>query len=150
MAKKKAAGSPLELFLSHSSRDRKFAAKLAAMLRQQGIPVWYSSTHILGARQWHDEIGKALARCDWFAIVLSPDSVRSQWVKRELLYVLNDNRYENRIVPIRYKDCKESALSWILPSIQAVDFTKNYEVGCQALLRIWRSRKRKPLTKGSQ
>jgi hypothetical protein len=70
--------------------------------------------------------------------VLSPDAVKSKWVKRELLYVLNDNRYENRIVPIRYKICNESELSWILPSIQAVDFTKDYETASEALLRIWR------------
>ena len=27
-----------------------------------GIPVWYSYTDIQGARQWHDEIGRALQR----------------------------------------------------------------------------------------
>jgi len=34
--------------------------------------------HIVAAKQWHDEIGNALSRCDWFIVVLTPDSVRSQ------------------------------------------------------------------------
>ena len=37
-----------EVFLSHSSRDRKFASELAEVLRGHGIPVWYSKTHIRG------------------------------------------------------------------------------------------------------
>jgi hypothetical protein len=38
------------------------------------------------AQQWHDEIGAALRRCDWFVLVLSPHTVESIWVKRELLF----------------------------------------------------------------
>jgi hypothetical protein len=72
---------------------------LADFLGLQGIPVWYSEHRIIGAEQWHDEIGEALQRCDWFAVLLSPHSVRSQWVKRELVYALSDVRYAERIVP---------------------------------------------------
>jgi hypothetical protein len=76
---------PAEVFLSHSSADRLFADAVAAVMRRHGVPVWYSQTDILGAQQWHDEIGAALRRCDWFALVLSPHSVESMWVKRECL-----------------------------------------------------------------
>src|ERR1035437_5127578 len=100
--KRKQSPLPREVFLSHSVKDRRFAERIANVLRCHGVPVWYSGTNIVGAKQWHDEIGKALARCDWFVIVLSPRSVKSPWVKRELLYALNDARYENRIVPISH------------------------------------------------
>ena len=79
---------PNEVFLSHSNRDRPFVRKLVDVLRRRGIPVWYSETNIQGAQQWHDEIGAALRRCDWFVLVLSPHAVESKWVKRELLYSL--------------------------------------------------------------
>ncbi|MCU1266776.1 MAG: hypothetical protein JWM21_3094 [Acidobacteria bacterium] len=72
---------PKEVFLSNSSLDRVFVSGLAEMLRRHGIPVWYSQTNILGAQQWHDEIGAALKRCDWLVVVLSPNSVESVWVK---------------------------------------------------------------------
>src|SRR5713101_4793563 len=102
---RKAAVGPREVFLSHSSSNRRFATKLAGDLRRHGVPVWFSQTSIIGAQQWHDEIGRALARCDWFVVILSPSSVKSAWVKRELVYALNDSRYEGHIVPILYRIC---------------------------------------------
>ena len=50
---------PQEVFLSHSSRDRKMAQRIAAVLRDHGVPVWYSETNLIPAQQWHDEIGRA-------------------------------------------------------------------------------------------
>lgn len=131
------AALPNEVFLSHSSLDLVFADKLAAVLRHHGIPVWYSRTNILGAQQWHDEIGTALQSCDWLALVLSPDAVESVWVKRELLFSLNDDRYAGRIVPILYRPCDYRNLSWTLGALQMIDFTGIFEDGCRSLLRIW-------------
>lgn len=48
-----------ELFLSHSSKDRDFVVRLVRVLKQHGVRYWYSAAHISGAKQWHDEIGRA-------------------------------------------------------------------------------------------
>jgi hypothetical protein len=128
---------PNELFLSHAHQDREFASSLAEVIRHHGVPVWYSQTNILGAQQWLDEIGAALQRCDWFAVILSPQSVQSMWVRRELSYALLENRFENRIVPISYQVSDYSALSWILPQFQMLDFTGTLEEGYVNLFRIW-------------
>jgi hypothetical protein len=128
---------PNEVFLSHSSLDRPFANAIAEVFRYHGIPVWYSETNIVGAQQWHDEIGAALRRCDWLGVLLSPQSVDSIWVKREVLFSLNDHRYAERIVPIHYQPCDYDQLSWTLSLLQIVDFTGGFEDGCRALLRIW-------------
>lgn len=126
-----------EAFLSHSSLDHDFVTDLATMLRRHGIPLWYSQTNIMGAQQWHDEIGAALRRCDWFLLVLSPNSVASIWVKRELIFALQQNRFENRIVPLLYQPCDFDRLSWVLPSFQIIDFQRTFEDGCRGLLRLW-------------
>jgi hypothetical protein len=126
-----------EVFLSHSSKDRDFVVRLAHVLRRHNIRYWYSATHIEGAKQWHDEIGRALTRCNWFLVVLTPDSVRSLWVKRELLFALNEDRYSERIIPLLRKPCEYSRLSWALPEFQIVDLTGNFDVGCRQLLRVW-------------
>src|SRR6266478_9337894 len=91
--------SPNEVFLSHAHSYTDFATSLAGTLRHHGIPVWFSQSNILGAQQWHDEIGDGLERCDWFAVILSPAAVESKWVQRELLYALIENQYDNRIIP---------------------------------------------------
>ena len=128
---------PDEVFLSHSSKDRHFVDKLVAVLRHHGIPVWFSETDIQGAEQWHDEIGAALQRCDWFVLVLSPDAVRAKWVKRKLLYSLQQDRYEGRIAPVVCRPCSHDNLSWTLSQIQMIDFTASFDKGCSDLLRMW-------------
>ena len=64
--------SKREVFLSHSSQDREFVMRLAHVLKRHEVRYWYSAEHIEGARQWHDEIGRALVHCDWFLVVLMP------------------------------------------------------------------------------
>jgi hypothetical protein len=128
---------PNEVFLSHASPDQAFASSIAEKLRQHGIPVWYSRTNILGAQQWHDEIGAALKRCDWFLLLLSPHAVASMWVKRELLFALQQDRFENRIVPVLLQPCTFEQLSWVLPSFQIIDFQKPQDEGCRDLFKIW-------------
>lgn len=131
------ARAPREAFLSHASADRRFATKPADALRAHGIRVWYSRTSIRGAKQWHDEIGQALERCDWFILVLSPSALRSMWVKRELMFVLRASRYNDRIIPITIKRRNPVNLSWVLPGFQQVDFSRAFRPGCRKLLDIW-------------
>lgn len=128
---------PNEVFLSHSSADRTFTTQLANVLRRHGVPVWYSDTSILGAQQWHDEIGAALRRCDWFVLVLSPDAVASKWVKWELIYSLQQDHFDGSIAPILHRPCDYEELSWTLGSMQIVDFRGDFDVGCRELLRTW-------------
>jgi hypothetical protein len=90
-----------------------------------------------GAQQWQEEIGRALRRCDWLIVVLSPKAVKSTWVKRELSYALTQTRFQNRIVPVLYRKCDYERLHWALAGFQRVDFTRDFAVGCGDLLKIW-------------
>jgi len=128
---------PHEVFISHAHQDRAFVAKLIKVLQKHQIKYWYSPKHIVGAQQWHDEIGKALARCDWFLVILSPHAVKSKWVGHECLYALNDDRYAERIVPVLYQECRWKKLSWTLKGLQWVNFTQDYQTACSDLLKIW-------------
>ena len=128
---------PFEVFISYSDLDRQFVSALVEILRRHGIAVWYSRTSIVGAQQWHDEIGAALRRCDWFVVVLSPNAVKSIWVKRELLFALQQNRFESKIVPLIHLPCDVEQLSWTLSACEMVDFAASLHEGCRNLLRVW-------------
>lgn len=128
---------PNEVFLSHAVADKDFTMRLVNVLRTHGVPVWYSATEIRGAQQWQEEIGAALRRCDWFVVVVSPNALRSFWVKRELAYALAQPRFVNRITPILLAPCDMEQLSWTLSAIQYVDFSRGFDPGCRELLRIW-------------
>ena len=127
----------MEVFLSHSDKDRQFAASLAKVLRRHSIPVWYSRSNLAGAQQWHDEIGAALKSCTWFVVVMSPNSIKSDWVKHELMFALNNKRYKARIVPLLLKTCKYTKLSWTLSAFQTIDFTGKPADGYRSLLKVW-------------
>jgi hypothetical protein len=128
---------PRELFISHSSHDRRVAGRLARVLENHRVPFWYSRKNLQSAQEWHDEIGAALKRCDWFLVMLSPAAVESEWVKRELVYALNDHRYLGRIIPALLLPRDFEKLSWTLGGIQQIDFTRRFRDGCRELLRLW-------------
>jgi hypothetical protein len=133
---------PSRVFLSHSAKNRAFVDRLADVLAGHGVSTWYSRHSIRGAQQWHDEIGAALRRCHWFLLVLSPQAAKSKWVKRELMYALQADRYENHIIPLTHRRCDHAQLSWTLSSFEFVDFTRDFDDGCAELLRIWKMKYR--------
>ena len=137
MSRKRSA-APSEIFLSHSSRNVAFTGRVAKMLSAHGVKSFFSKRSIRGAQQWHDEIGAALKRCDWFCVILSPQSVLSRWVKHELVYALQASRYKDRIVPVLFKKCDTDSLSWTLSAVEWIDFRKDFDTGCRDLLQVWK------------
>ncbi|MGE0276450.1 MAG: toll/interleukin-1 receptor domain-containing protein [Nitrospiraceae bacterium] len=138
MTSKRKSVKPTEAFLSHASKNLAFASRLSKVLGTNGVSTFFSKRSIQGAQEWHDEIGAALKRCDWFLVVLSPQSVASKWVKHELIYALQANRYKGWIVPVLYKTCDADRLSWTLSQFQRIDFRKDFHEGCRSLLSIWK------------
>ncbi len=112
------------------------ARRIAEMLGDHGVPTFYAPANVIGHQQWQDEILKALQRCDWFLVLLSPDAIRSMWVKRETAFALKERRYEDRIVPLNYRDCGLGPLEW-LKLYQFVDFRAGFSEGARMLLRVW-------------
>ena len=109
---------------------------LAITLTRHGVPVFFSPENIMGAQQWQNEILSALKRCDWFVVILSPNAINSMWVKREVAYALQDRRYEDRIIPLKFIDCALESLQW-LTLFQMINFGGDFRSGCRELLRIW-------------
>ena len=127
---------PAEVFLSHASEDSPMPQKLATTLARHGVPVFFSPVNITGAQQWQNEILGALQRCDWFVVILSPNAINSMWVRREVAYALQDRRYEDRIIPLKYIDCPLESLQW-LTLFQIINLAADFKSGCRELLRVW-------------
>lgn len=129
--------NPVEVFLSHSVKDKRFLKRFSRVLHDHGVRVWFSEHGIRGAAKWHDEIGAALERCDWMVVILSSSSVASRWVKREVTYAVEEPRFDGRIIPVRISVCESKELSWVLPQIQTIDFIGRFDDACQELLAVW-------------
>jgi hypothetical protein len=128
---------PKEIFLSHSSRNRHTANSLAEILRGHNLRVWYSDTNIRNAEQWHDAIGRALKRCDWFIVLVSEDSINSRWVKMELMYALRRIQYKDHILPILIQECDFEQLSWTLDGFQMIDCSDGGDINYESVLGTW-------------
>ena len=127
---------PAEVFLSHSSEDADMARRVARTLVSHGVPIFLAPSHLIGAQQWQDEVLKALQRCDWFMVLLSPQAVDSVWVRREVAFAPYEKRYRERIIPLTYKPCDMTPVECLNLS-QKVDFCGNFQSGCRDLLRSW-------------
>jgi hypothetical protein len=70
-------------------------------------------------------------------VLLSPNSVDSIWVKRELQYALRHNQYDNHIMPVLIEQCDFEELSWTLDMFQMADFTNNENEAYAQILNAW-------------
>lgn len=95
------------VFLSHNSVDKPFVRELARDMKRAGIKVWIDEAEIKIGDSIVDKIGKGIDEADYVVVVLSPNSVDSPWVQRELQVATHQEIVGKRIkvLPVLYKDC---------------------------------------------
>jgi len=124
------------VFISHSTTDREFAEKeIIYTLERNEIRTWYSKASIQSASEWERSILRGLESCDWFLVILSQNSVMSEWVKDELHWAV-DNR-PDKIIPIRIDNSELRDFHIRLARIQYVDFRQPSKESRQSLLTLF-------------
>src|SRR5262249_43477414 len=71
------------VFVSHCDADNAYCREYVAGLRNAGLDVWYDE-HGQGRASLHKEIGHEIEACTCFIVILSPTSVDSVWVQRDV------------------------------------------------------------------
>lgn len=96
------------IFLSHTSADKPFVRKLASDLEAHGIRYWLDEAEIKVGESLIEKIRLGLDEVDFVAAVLSPASIASPWVQRELDVAMNQEIMgENiKVLPILYMPCE--------------------------------------------
>src|SRR3954453_10624709 len=72
------------VFISHASKDDPFVADLRQALKAHKIPVWVDSRNLRGGDQLAPEIEQAIEQARQVIVVLSPNTINSPWVQREV------------------------------------------------------------------
>jgi TIR domain len=76
---------PSRVFLSHATQDKADVQKLRRALQDRDIGVWEDVLELrLGAKL--DELRDAIAGADGFVLLLTPASIGSDWVHREVAW----------------------------------------------------------------
>lgn len=86
------------IFLSHSSKDKFFARELAERLEAYGVKVWLDEAELNIGDSLTEKIGAAIEEADFLGVVLSENSVNSEWVQRELQVAMQKELRERRVV----------------------------------------------------
>jgi adenylate cyclase len=73
-----------DIFISYSSKDRAQADQLTELLSSAGLSVWIDKSGIDVATSWSEEIVHAIDNCRAFVLMLSPSSVESHNVIKEV------------------------------------------------------------------
>ena len=97
----------MKVFISHSSKDKKFVRTLKDCLIENSIDVWLDEDQLDLGDRLINKLETALNDSSHLVIILSPASVESDWVKYELTKALNNQRtgLMQKIIPIKYKEC---------------------------------------------
>jgi TIR domain len=126
-------------FISHSTKDKPFVRKLAADLVAGGVKVWLDEQNILVGDSIPEKIAQGLAESDFFLIVVSEQSVNSEWVKRELNSAIVHEIERRKVIVLPIKIDSAKMPETIKDKLYA-DFSKSYEDGLEKLLRSIKSR----------
>src|SRR5262245_8642623 len=92
------------VFISHASKDDDFVKTLRLALEAHRVPVWVDSRNLRGGAKLAPEISDAIERAEHFIVVLSPNTISSSWVRREIQKALEvekqraDDGY--RLIPL--------------------------------------------------
>ena len=119
-----------QIFISYSRKDMSFVRKLAGDLEKAGYDVWWDLTDLRGGDDWVRVIPAAIESSQHFIIVLSPNSVESEWVRKEYTQALSLRR---KIIPIMLE---ATGVPFALNTINYINFTSgdNYIDNFNSLL----------------
>jgi hypothetical protein len=96
------------IFLSYSRVDRAFVDGLVRSMKRAGIDVSYDEMESLRVGdRLSRRLKAAIDRHDYLAVVLSPHSVASDWVNRELKWAIEEEESSGRdkILPLIAHEC---------------------------------------------
>lgn len=109
----------MQIFLSYAQADEGFARALSGQLARRGLSVWTTDEDVLPGDNVWLQIGEALKKSDAMIVLVSPDSMRSEHVRREIEYALGSPNYEGRVFPVQIRPTKD--MPWILRRFKQFD-----------------------------
>jgi hypothetical protein len=79
----------ISVFLSHNHKDKDFVRRLTSDIESHGIRVWLDEAEMKIGDSLIQKIREGIDNVDYFAVILSNNSVKAPWVKNELDVAMN-------------------------------------------------------------
>jgi hypothetical protein len=126
-----------KIFISHSSSDKIFVQKLAADLTEANLLVWFDQWELEPGDQIFKTVSSEINQSAYVILVLSPRSLNSRWVQREVELVLAKEQELGRVllVPVMLETCE---IPEQLKDRVYVFASENYRLFLDQLIRFFR------------
>lgn len=110
----------MRVFLSYNARDSEFADEFRRHLANEQIRVWDPAHELLPGSNWLLQTGKAFERADAVVFLLSKDSTASPTLRREVEYVISNEKFADRVIPVLLENNLDN-VPWILMKMNVVN-----------------------------
>ena len=112
----------VSIFISHSSKDKFIARKLAEKLIKNDVTVWIDEAELRIGDSLIKKISEAVNKSEYIAIILTHNSVQSPWVQKELEMAMTQeiDGKTIKVLPLLFENC---ALPAFLEDKLYADFT---------------------------
>lgn len=125
----------VSVFLSHNFQDKPFVRKLAQDLEAHGVKYWLDEAEMKIGDSLIKKIREGIDNVNYFAVILSPNSVNAPWVENELDVAMNlqISGKSIKVLPILLEKCE---LPGFLVGKLYADFQaeENYQSSLKVLL----------------
>jgi hypothetical protein len=95
------------VFISYPSSNLEFARQLRTALAAQGYGVWMDRYNLPGSTHWQKSVRDAIQSCDQMVVVMSDETVQSDWVQYE---VTTASQLNKPIIPVLVTDQEPTSL----------------------------------------
>jgi hypothetical protein len=95
------------IFISYNHGDKEFARRLTVDLQRLGVDVWLDEFECKIGDSLFEAVQRGIASSEYLGVVLSPSSVASPWVQKEVESALVEEvkRKRVKVLPLLLVDC---------------------------------------------
>lgn len=100
------------IFISHSNLDADLVRELNRHLAELGLHTWLDCRELTGGGKLADEIIQAIDQACFLLAVISPNTVNSKWVRKEINHALAKQKQDPsfKVIPLLLKGITTDAL----------------------------------------
>ena len=118
-------GTAAQIFISHSSQDRKIAETIVQALESRGLQCWISSRDVAGGENYQESIVRAIRNTKIMLLIFTDNANNSDEIKKEIGLA---SRNKLTVIPVRIEDVlPNDALDFELATRQWIDFFGDWE-----------------------
>jgi len=113
----------MKVYLSYARPDLDWAQKLVDGLRDSGHEIWFDYDQLAAGLEWAKKIQMALDTCKAMIVLVSPASMESKEVRREIDHAFLSKNFAHRVLPVYLKPTRD--VPWFFGKLSGVQVGKD-------------------------